>query len=406
MAQHEQLAVKFLPDESDLLAEWRSMCERSTRIRFAYAWMGLGEHYAALPLEKVHRSVVGVEFAATDPAVIKALSVEPNRIHVIEPSDEVFHPKCVLSETAAGAEILIGSSNFTVGGFGKNVEANVLIRCSTGHSFAKQIAAFIDSLWDRGFDPPPAWIEEYSAAWQAREPRPRVLVPRLSAPAAIGLPEILALSWRDYYYFIRSLDGRRGEKGPIRVLSHNGKSYLDEIRACRAGFRSASSFAAISETERKRIGGLPPSNGCFGGMGAAALFKDAIHNRHHEVGKVLDLLPRDGDASDQDLALLISRLVALDGLAMTTASRLLCTKRPDLFLPVTTANKGAIKEVLGVRTDRPSDYLELHRGKLWKAPWFNSPRPTNHGEAEIWDARVALLDAAVRNWEAVRSHQN
>jgi hypothetical protein len=38
--------------------------------------------------------------------------------------------------------------------------------------------------------------------------------------------------------------------------------------------------------------------------------------------------------------------------------------------------------------------------KLWEAPWFKSKKPSDTAQGELWDARVALIDAYVYERES------
>ncbi|MEX2387726.1 MAG: hypothetical protein WD534_07600 [Phycisphaeraceae bacterium] len=82
----------------------------------------------------------------------------------------------------------------------------------------------------------------------------------------------------------------------------------------------------------------------------------------------------------------------LYGVAIGAASRLLCVKRPDLFLPANAASFEGIALAFGVWPDRIDRYLQIIE-RIWSFPWFVAREPDDEKEKRVWRARVALLDA-------------
>jgi len=80
------------------------------------------------------------------------------------------------------------------------------------------------------------------------------------------------------------------------------------------------------------------------------------------------------------------------GVALGTATRLLCMKRPDLFLPANNASVVNIARVFGTIPNTAEKYLRLVE-TIWKFPWFSASKPAEASSLRIWNARVALLDA-------------
>jgi HKD family nuclease len=70
----------------------------------------------------------GSDYRAIE-ALLRELGDFPNvHLYLYEQPDRTFHPKLYLFASQTHALLIIGSSNWTQGGFQRNVEANVLLR--------------------------------------------------------------------------------------------------------------------------------------------------------------------------------------------------------------------------------------------------------------------------------------
>ena len=79
---------------------------------------------------------------------------------------------------------------------------------------------------------------------------------------------------------------------------------------------------------------------------------------------------------------------------VTTASRLLAMKRPDVFVCIDSENRSAIARAFSLSASSLmtfEGYWDLLL-RIWKCPWYRSPCPTEKLARRIWNARVALLD--------------
>jgi hypothetical protein len=84
--------------------------------------------------------------------------------------------------------------------------------------------------------------------------------------------------------------------------------------------------------------------------------------------------------------------MSVKGVALGTATRLLCMKRPDLFLPANNASLVNLAAVFGSKPTTIDKYLDVIE-TIWSLPWQSAPEPKSSVERRIWAARVALLDA-------------
>jgi hypothetical protein len=69
-------------------------------------------------------------------------------------------------------------------------------------------------------------------------------------------------------------------------------------------------------------------------------------------------------------------------------------KRPDFFVCVNGGNTTGLASALAFArtTIKLENYWERVIEPIQQAPWYNTPRPTGW-EMELWDVRVAMLDA-------------
>jgi len=96
--------------------------------------------------------------------------------------------------------------------------------------------------------------------------------------------------------------------------------------------------------------------------------------------------------SAEDAKTFLHGALGVKGIALGVATRLLCMKRPDLFLPANNASISNIKRVFETTPNTSEKYMSLVE-RIWQYPWFSAPKPKDESEARLWRARVALLDA-------------
>lgn len=176
-------------------------------------------------------------------------------------------------------------------------------------------------------------------------------------------------------------------------------------------FASVSSFADLSTFEWKAIAGVIGEKqkheanldqhdwGWFGSMKGMGDFANRIAEKDGAIAKALDAIPRHGEVSEahynqfrQEFLRAFKNSSRVGG--VPTATRLLAMKRPDTFVCISKPNKYGLAEALGF----PKTVLELD--SYWErviepirmSPWYSSQRPLG-ADAELWDGRVAMLDA-------------
>ena len=184
--------VDALVDPEECLEVLKNGVAWAERLHLAYAWAtssnGSAEHWRALPLAKVDKAVIGLDFDATEPHVLRKL--QGRGVLRIARGSGVFHPKLCLMSRGGEVRALIGSSNFTVGGFGQNTEVNVLISGSAGSATLKKLMAFVLVNWRGGAELDDKTLAEYEARYVERESFRKVGLP---SAAPDGEPESSAV---------------------------------------------------------------------------------------------------------------------------------------------------------------------------------------------------------------------
>jgi hypothetical protein len=404
-----QLETIALTRPVEALRALQDLSRWASGIHLAYAWAssseGKADHWRALPLDKIQKAVFGIHFAQTEPEVIRAFLSRPTVLRVVEDTAGVFHPKVILGVRGDEARAIVGSSNLTKGGFFGNTELNLLLRGSIKDAVISRIIQFIDEQWSgpRSFSPTPEWLTRYESVYASRPLPPQVPGP-VHAPAAINTHYDLDVDWARYYALIAAQERRTlSNRALIHVFDHEEGSYLEEAESCRIAFAGHPDFAAMPLDERQLVSGWGRrSSGYFGRMTGAGYFKQLVSDQPTAIARHLDRVPLSGAVSEADVARYFEGMLAIRGVSLATGSRLLCVKRPDLFLPFNGANKRRIREVFGPVPEKLAGYLDLHL-RIWSLRWIDSVPPTETSQLRVWTARVALLDALLYEAPSVGS---
>ena len=144
-------------------------------IRMAYAWAsssnGRAEHWRLLPLRKLKQVVIGLHFAQTEPFVLKALR-SLGVLRVARDTAGVFHPKVFVAVSGDIARVIVGSSNFTTGGFSTNTEANVMLVGPRADPAIEKLISFVDLVWHEAAEPNDELMKEYGELYDRRPSPP------------------------------------------------------------------------------------------------------------------------------------------------------------------------------------------------------------------------------------------
>ncbi len=390
--------VRVVVTAKAMVAELAALSEWADAIDIIFAWAsssgGNAPHWKAIDLSKVRRAIIGVHFNQTEPEALRAL-MDLGVVRVFVGSDGVFHPKVVVGVKGKTHRVILGSSNFTGGGYGSNVEVNAVIEGDLASEPIAAIVGFANAQWKhrKTFKPDEKWLKKYEAAWRDRPKPPKT--PRPPDPVGLPMAEAdLDVDFENFYELILSQENRLlADQDTIRVFDAPDSSYLQEAEACQAAFAAHPAFAKMPEDSRRLVAGWgDDTSGYFGRMTGAGYFKQMALEDPAAIGKHLDRLPLAGKVTKVLAQEVLEGLLSLNGVGLGVATRLLTVKRPDLFLTVNNANRERLREVMGGSPTTVGGYIKLHE-RLWALPWFSATEPEDQDRQRVWAARVGLLDA-------------
>lgn len=390
------MKTQVLADTESLNAAVAQLADWADTIRFAYAWMSTDcPAWSQVPDEKITESVVGAHFAQTDPAVFEHVLAEGlvDDVAVLINGKGTFHPKVIVGIRGKRARAIVGSSNFTRGGFDQNTELNLLLSGKLESALFGDLLSFIDDQWFEADWLDEAWVRDYRER-HARRPKRAPNPPRPSSPDRDRAADFLSVEWSSYFELVTSQFTRDDDELPTLNLFDGRQSYMAEVVACAEAFAQAPSFADLTPDQRSLIAGVKGSNGSFGGTRHGRC-TSMLRDEPEAIAALLDEIPSTGEVDLRTARDYLAGAMAMRHVGITTATRLLAMKRPDRFLVINKANRPRLERLFGQRVTDADAYAALIE-RIWAFPWANAERPVGPAEEDVvWRARVAFLDVAV-----------
>ena len=414
--------MKLLTTTAAIKRELSRLLRECSACRIAVAWASVG--FDAFELlkkhsKKIERMVVGTHFYQTHPSFIEAFVAHPN-VRIVMNTEELFHPKVYFFEKIPGAwECIVGSPNFTQGGFGTNDEMAVLVT-SEDQVAADALDRINDSLhgyWRKSSSLSKLDYKVYEEAWKKKWPILRNLCGKFGNPKdadsddkgnpPLDVP-ILRMTWADYFGKVKS------EKA-----TSDGPSMTERIKVIKAAqrlFSEYSNFNKIGPDGRRQLAGLHGvvngvNHAFFGSMKGAGKFWKAVKDNDENLSLALDLIPHSGNITREIYLQYIGRYKQAfpDSRAgVATATRLLAMKRPDTFVCLDDENKrllcsAAILESVPLLVMRsigiPSSPVSWNRPGGIRHRQVLSPS-TRYGEPERHFS-IRFIMKETRKWQTV-----
>lgn len=396
------MAVKLL-DAKGMERSLPKLFKKYEEIYIAAAWGSNGPIAESLlqHVDKFRFVAFGVAFCHTDPVLIDRL-VGVNNAFIADVAKGTFHPKLYYFRTGDEAEAIIGSSNFTSGGLGVNVEANVHIKGPRKAQVFREIEAALNDykLFSRPVSHELASMYrlQFEAAQKLKKPNNPTLPGDGKRAEQFSSP-IATMTWEEY--------ARLVENDP----QHSFEGRLSLLQEVRAMFARSASFSDLSVNEWKAISGVIGERqmeecglnqhdwAWFGSMKGAGAFANRIAERDRYLVSALDNIPRHGHVEEHhftefcnDFSLAFSKSKRMG--AVATATRLLAMKRPDVFICISKPNVDGVARALACAKNafKLENYWEKVIDPIRVSPWYNHPKPAGT-EGELWEGRVAMLDA-------------
>jgi hypothetical protein len=213
---------------------------------------------------------------------------------------------------------------------------------------------------------------------------------RNTEPTGKESPEQSNKTWGEYADLILAQQKRPGY---VLVGSEEHPGYLQTAEHCRNLFLQYGRLDKMPMNERRFVGGTVSVAGSFGSMKNNGWFKQRLNHDPETLDAALDHIPINGPVTNEQFDAFAANY-DWPNAGVTTASRLLAMKRPDIFVCVNSKNRPKIAAAFSVTTHSLTTfggYWKLMQ-RIWKCPWYGSRRPPDHNAGRIWDSRVALLD--------------
>ena len=400
--------MKLLTTTTAINKELTRLLRECVKCQIAVAWASVGFDAFALLKEhcaKIERMVVGTHFYQTHPSFIQEFLTHPN-VRFVRNTDELFHPKLYLFGKVGGAwECIVGSPNFTQGGFGGNDEMAALLTSADQGAIEAlaQINASLQTYWEKASPFSSEEYEAYKEAWKRKRPILKNLRGRFGDPTdenaddkgrpPLDVP-ILRMTWPEYF------DKVKTEK--VSQYGHTMDARLKVIQIAQRLFSENLHFNKIDPDGQRKIAGLVGKEDgvdyrFFGSMMAARCFKAVVKDNDPDLSLALDMVPATGIVSREmylDYVDQYKKAFPNGGHGVATASRLLAMKRPDTFVCFDSKNSSQLCTAFGIRGSVGYEkYWDSIIARIMEARWWCSPPPTSTVEREVWEARAAFLDS-------------
>lgn len=349
---------------------------------------------------KIKKWVIGTHQYITSADVLETCLQVPN-VKVMPPTGPTFHPKVYTFDLGGELAVYVGSSNLTQHGLNRNVECGLFLRAESTNPRLLQFLEYVDAQWEGAKDLTPRFIEVYRANRKRVKDAQKDLDQFIDPPVVNhkkrykkDIP-VMGINWSEFVALV---------KNDVLGQFHER---LDMLGRVRLMFASYPRFEDIPETERRFISGLiPKSNvrgelvvwGLFGEMNTHGLYNTYMRESYKQFSKALDQIPQQGTIRKRHYEAFVDALLKIPEARVTwtgMGTRLLAMKRPDQFVCISTKNRDGICTNAGASpsTTDLSNYWERVIEPIRISPWYQQEIPKGGIEQDIWNTRVAMLDA-------------
>ena len=387
--------MKLLTTNQQTASAFEELCSKYNHYEFTVAWAGNPyESKVAKLLKsnegKIKKMVVGLHFYQTSPEFIKQYKNNHHVRFYLDDTSEVFHPKVYLFyNDASDWSVIIGSSNFTNGGFYKNTEANVLIESSDGdRNIFKDLLGFIDRTWNSAREISNAELKAYEECFRYQKPNIKSLS-KVRSSKVFDTTEMDLMTWDSYVSKVQHSEGI-DERIELLDIAHEifktHKHFDDidgEVKKCLCGYK-----AFMPGDDEKKITWL-----WFGSMKGAGDYKHSI-NSNSIISKAIDSIPLEGKVSQKQFDDYCKAFTGWKN-PLACATRLLSIKRPNLFICIDSKNKRNLCKAFGITQNSLtlSTYWDKIVRRVQDSIWFKDEADNSTPMAQKMKGyQVALLD--------------
>lgn len=392
--------MKLLTTPYDIENTLSKLIVSSKSISFASAWASASAEAFKVLLKhsnKINKIVVGIHFYQTHPNFIKEF-IENKNVKFITNPNGIFHPKMYLFVNNDNDwDCLIGSANFTKSAMEKNSEIMIHINSKdiNSNETYQQIVDEINTYFNRATIFTQSDYEAYVKVWTKKSKKLLDIQDNFNSNnnKPIFKSKIIMQDWNEYFK---------------RVKNDKNNSFyprLEQLNKAGEYFKN-SSFENMTANKRKQLAGIsnidnnnPNIDWMYFGHMVSPRFKTRINEDYFDISDSLECIPLIGKVTKKDYMNYVQYFQEHSGYGygISTISRLLTMKRPDVFFCVTGENKNPLYEDFGIAKDIKSHEYERYWDeiiqRIHKSEWFNIKQPSDVVEKNLWDKRVAMLDA-------------
>jgi len=360
------------------------------------------------------RLVVGRDFNGTDPrAVRRVFDAAPTSIRWgFKPRRGIFHPKVYVFHRPDRVDAIVGSANLTASALHHNTEA--VVHLSGSSAAMRDVHAFVENAWGAADEIDEASLAAYEQSWSEHRREQEAAQDSIAAQDTASterrdaaaradrlVGRFLGWEWEEYVEQIQ----RFAELWvPFGQSLEELLDMLDEVPPLLDR-----PIRKLNKLERLALLGqwseAFPNAGWLGRMSAAGLARHRLveddepsAELQRAVYAAIRGIPRGQQLPAQDVvARAYEDLRALDGVGHAIATRFLTLRRPDVFLSVNSASLAGLSQILNVPESRLMTWAGYSEGlrRLWNAPWWKTPKPSDPFEQKLAHNRAALVDFLV-----------
>lgn len=231
---------RLLTSTNELAKVFGEWCAKAEDIRIVTAW-GMTDCLSCKKLTAarglISTLIVGLDFYTTSPSFLKSFRSQVRIGKAL--GKGTFHPKLYFFGSAGKYCCVLGSSNFTSGGFGDNTELNVCIEGSDTDPFFSRVSGFIDEQEEHSDGITRSEIAAYRKQLEAlaaarsrlakfragKEAQAKARVTRAKQAAGDEPPEQLNETWREFAELILAGRRRRRVTALIIEAGHSSHNY-------------------------------------------------------------------------------------------------------------------------------------------------------------------------------------
>jgi len=391
--------MKLMTTAEELKKEFRRLIKRYDRFYWATAWASDGDIFDDLikNKSKIQKIIVGIHFYQTDPKFIGKF-LDNENVKFIEQPDGTFHPKLYLFTNNSNEwTLIIGSANFTNAAFSKNTEASLLLTSgdNSSNNIYTNTLEFIEQKFNekdcKRFNEED--LRKYEISWKNHRHHIKSISGQYgveSNPIPIHKSELGIMSWNDFVFKVTK-DREDFEKR------------LKVIKCAKYLFGSSKPFCEWEDDERQFIAGFPNNLNdldwkSFGNMERALNthpdFREKINEKNSNVSKALGKIPLSGEVTEKHYIDFYKIFEKSFKKSIGIATRLLCMKRPDVFVCFNGGNEERFCAGFGIAklNGNYERYWKEIIERIFDCDWYKNPDPKDEDEERIKEARATLLD--------------